>query len=61
MQKLRRDIPFSAFLAAQAACRSLARIESPANGRPMREDHELVRGSRPLVEEDDDVVVMTIN
>jgi hypothetical protein len=61
MQKLRRDIPFSAFLAAQAACRSLARIESPASEKPLGGERELARAVLVHHEEDDDVVVMTIN
>lgn len=61
MQKLRRDIPFSAFLAAQAACQSLARIEAPSSEKPLGEGRELARAVLVRNEEDDDVVVMTIN
>lgn len=61
MQKARREIPYSAFLAAQAACRSLAEVEPSARKSAPNALWDLPRFEAPSHAEDDDVVVMTIN
>ncbi len=59
MTKLRERIPYSAYVAARAAC------EAMKAGRPMNESDffdrfDLLR-REPRLDRDDDVVVMTIN
>lgn len=60
MQKHRREIPYSAFLAARVACRALSQTEASRESSARMEDAEATRRAAAR-EDDDDVVVMTIN
>lgn len=60
MPKLREEIPFSAYIAARAACEAMAAERSESEDWS---DEFLVRstGREPRYDRDDDEVVMTIN
>ena len=59
MTKLREQIPYSAYEAARAACEAM-KAARPLNADDFFDRLELLR-REPRVENDDDVVVMTIN
>ncbi len=61
MTKLREEIPYSAYVAARAACKAMSgdRAALPSEPDPFAQVDYLRRERR--LDRDDDVVVMTIN